>query len=583
MIRQPIVSILGHVDHGKTTIADKIRGTKVASREAGGITQHIGATEVPLTAIQALCGDLVKGKSFSIPGLLFIDTPGHHAFTTLRARGGALADLAVLVIDLIDGLKPQTVESIRILKQYKTPFVIAANKIDLVPGWRKQPGLPFAKAAAAQNEATLEALDQRLYEVVGKLADQNVPADRYDRIEDFTTTFAIVPTSGKHGEGIADLLLTLVGLAQRYLEGQLETEAGPAQGTVLEVKEEKGMGMTLDAIVYRGVLRQGDTIIVGTTGTPILTKVRSLLKPKPLDEIRDPQDRFDKVKEVSAAVGVKVAAAGLEEAVAGAPLRGVSGDPAEMIARVAEESSLRIETQPTGLIVKADALGSLEALAFECKAQEIPVMSARLGPVTRRDIIDVATVADPMHRVLLAFHVPLLPDANEALLEHKGVVDVLANDVIFRLLDEYGKWLEERKQEMEVEKRLELHYPAKILLLPDHTFRASKPAIVGVRILAGRIRTNEGLLKDDGRVLGRIESIRSGETSMKEATQGSEVAIAISNVTVGRQLNEGDVLYVDIPERHVMALRKVELSLDEKAALETICEIHRKEDPFWGM
>ena len=583
MIRQPIVSILGHVDHGKTTIQDKIRGTQVAAREAGGITQHIGATEVPLAAIRDICGDLMAGKEFKVPGLLFIDTPGHHAFATLRARGGALADLAVLVVDVNEGPKPQTVESIRILKQYRTPFVIAANKIDMVPGWRKQPGLSFAQAAAHQSEGTLAELDRRLYEIVGKLTEHGVNAERYDRVGDFTTTFAIVPTSGKHGEGIPDLLLVLIGLAQRYLESQLETAEGPAEGTVLEVKEEKGLGLTLDAIVYQGVLARGDQIVVGTTGEPIVTKVRSLLKPKPLDEIRDPQDRFDQAKRVTAAVGVKIVAAGLEEAVAGAPIRGVAGDLAAVKARVAEESAVHVETQDHGVLIKADAIGSLEGLAFECRDQEVPVGAARLGPVSRRDVIDAATTGDPLERVILAFNVRTLEDANEELQKREGEVDILANDVIFRLLDDYAKWKEATKERMAVASRLELKYPAKLLLLPDHTFRASKPAIVGVRVLAGRIRQGEGLLKDDGRAVGRIESIHSGEQSLKEATAGSEVAVAISGATAGRQIHEGDVLYVDIPESHVAALRKLELTSDEVEALDRVCEIKRKGDQFWGM
>jgi len=572
------------VDHGKTTISDRIRGgTDVAGHEAGGITQHIGATEVPLSAILERCGDLVAGKTFRVPGLLFIDTPGHHAFTTLRARGGALADLAVLVVDLIDGPKPQTAESIRILKQYKTPFVVAANKVDLVPGWRKQPGKPFHEALAAQSEATRALLDEKLYALAGKLYELGVPADRFDRVEDFTTTFAMVPTSGRHGEGIADLLLVLIGLAQRYLEGQLEVADGPAEGTVLEVKEEKGLGLTLDAIIFQGVLRKGDTIVVGTTGKPIVTRVKSVLKPRPLDEIRDPQDRFDPVKEVSAAAGVKVVAAGLEEAVAGGPILSVAGDPAAAIAKVAQESSVQVATQDTGVLIKADAIGSLEALAFECKAQEIPIAAARLGPVSRRDVIDAATAADTLHRVVLAFHVPMHVDANEELLARKGEVDVLSNDVVFRLLEDYGRWRDAARERIDAEKRLELNYPAKILLLPDHTFRMSKPAVVGVRVLAGRIRLREHLLKDDGRVVGQIESMRTDETPLKEAVAGSEVAVAISGATVGRQIAEGDVLYVDIPESHVTALRKLELTADEREALEQVCLIKRKEDRFWGM
>src|SRR3989441_1552879 len=318
-IRQPIVSVLGHVDHGKSSLLDEIRGTSVVAREAGGITQHIGATEVPMDTILAICGDLVKGKVFKIPGLLFIDTPGHVAFTTLRARGGALADLAVLVVDGNEGFRPQTIESINILKRYKTPFLVAANKIDMVPGWRKIEKAPFANAYAAQPESVREELDRRLYDVLGKSYEHGFTAERYDRIQDFSTTVAIVPTSAKHGVGIPELLLMVIGLAQRFLEADLQVPEGAAEGTILEVKEEKGLGATLDAIIYKGVLNRGDTIVLGSAGAPIVTKVKAVLRPKPLDEIRDPQDRFDSVDRVTAAAGVKIAASGLEGATAVGP------------------------------------------------------------------------------------------------------------------------------------------------------------------------------------------------------------------------------------------------------------------------
>src|SRR5438093_7998596 len=222
-IRQPIVAVLGHGNHAKSSLLDQIGGTSVVAREAGGITQHIGATEVPLDAILAICGDLVKGKSFKIPGLLFIDTPGHVAFTTLRARGGALADLAVLVVDVNEGFRPQTIESINILKRYKTPFPVAANQVDMVPGWRKHEGQPFVRSYRDQPESAREELDRRMYELVGRLFEHGFSADRYDRIEDFTTNLAVIPVSAKFGEGVPDLLLTLIGLAQRFLEEQLAT------------------------------------------------------------------------------------------------------------------------------------------------------------------------------------------------------------------------------------------------------------------------------------------------------------------------------------------------------------------------
>ncbi|OGS48909.1 MAG: translation initiation factor IF-2 [Euryarchaeota archaeon RBG_16_68_13] len=582
-IRQPIVSVLGHVDHGKTTVLDRIRGTGVAGREAGGITQHIGATEVPLAAILETCGDLVKGKSFKIPGLLFIDTPGHVAFSTLRARGGALADLAILVVDLNEGFRPQTIESIGILKRFKTPFLVAANKIDLVPGWRHHDGKAFIVSYPDQPPSAAEEFDRRLYGLVGKFYEHGFSADRYDKVTDFTTSLAIVPLSAKFGEGLPDLLLMLVGLSQRFLEADLVTEEGPAEATILEVKEEKGLGVTLDAIVYKGTLRRGDPIVFGTTGKPGTTKVKALLKPKPLDEIRDPQDRFDSVKEVSAAAGVKISASGLEGAVAGAPVRAARGRLQAVIEEVAKETAVHVETQDEGVLLKADAIGSLEGLAYECKQAGISVKSARIGPLSRRDIVDMATVRDPLHQAILAFNVELLPDAKTAILEHPDL-KVLQNDVIYRLIEDYGTWRDERKRQLEEAKRKAVSYPAKLLFLADYVFRVSKPAIFGVRVLAGRIRTGQAVMRDDGRPLGRVRSLRSGEESLAQANQGQEVAIAIDGITVGRQISGGDVLLVDLPEADARALRDDPgLTHDEREALDQICAIKRKEDPFWGM
>lgn len=583
MIRQPIVSVLGHVDHGKTTLLDKIRGTRVASREAGAITQHIGATEVPLDIILEVCGDLVGKRTFKVPGLLFIDTPGHHAFTTLRARGGALADLAILVVDINEGLRPQTVESLRILKQYKTPFVVAANKIDLIPGWRKHPVSAFATTYSAQPKAVQGDLDEKLYALVGDLFEHSFSADRYDKIEDFRKVIAIVPCSAKHAEGIPDLLLVLVGLAQRFLGKELKTEEGPAAGTILEVKEERGLGVTLDAILYSGVLRKGDAVVLGTPrGEPRMTRVRALLKPRPLDEIRDPENRFDQVDEIRAAAGIKIAAPNLEDVAAGAPLRAVGDDPEEAMRQVMEETKLEVELTEDGLIIKADALGSLEGLAFQMREEELGVRQASLGPIARRDVVDAATIQDPLKRVILAFNVGLLQEAQEELRKHPDL-KVVQGDVVYRLIEDYQEWRAVKAHELEETSRKEVVYPGKVLLLPEYVFRISKPAIVGVRILTGRTKVGQSFLRDDGRIIGRIKSIRSGEQSLREARAGDEVAIAIDGPTVGRQIKPGDLLYVDIPEGHVKSLEQTSLNHDEAEVLEEVKVIKRKEDPFWGM
>ena len=580
-IRQPVVSVLGHVDHGKTKLLDRIRGTSVQAREAGAITQHIGATEVPIEHIYKVCKQLIGNKKFDVPGLLFIDTPGHHSFTTLRARGGSLADIAVLVIDIREGLMPQTIESIRILRQYKTPFVIALNKVDTIQGWISEEGRPFILAEKVQQDHTLAAFNDKLYTVIAQLAEQGISADRYDRIDDFTKAVALVPISAKEGEGIPDLLLVLIGLAQRFLESQLEKGEGPGKGTILEIKEERGLGKTLDMILYSGTLKKGDTVAMGTRGAPVVTKVKAILKPKPLDEIRDPRDRFDSVKELHAAAGVKISCQNCEGVIAGAPIIVVKGPNDPAIKALQEETSIKIETQEKGITIKADAIGSLEALAYEAREHDIPLRKYGVGEITRRDIVEAA-YGDKKNCVILGFNVNMSKDAEAELANHDEM-KVMTNQIVYQLIDDYIEWVEDSKKKTDTDKRSEFSFPAKFKILPNCVFRASKPAIVGVRVLAGRIRPGENLLGSDGHDAGRIKSIHTGEDALKEAKQGEEVAVAIEGVTVGRQIDEEDILYVDLIESGYKQLQTLELNDDEKMAMEETVVIKRKDDPFWGM
>ncbi len=581
-LRQPIVSVLGHVDHGKTTILDWIRGTTVARKEAGGITQHIGATEVPLEAIKKLCGPLLKGKEFKVPGLLFIDTPGHEAFRTLRARGGALADLAVLVVDINEGIMPQTVESIEVLKMYRTPFVVAANKIDRIKGWKNCENQPFLVALNKQKENVVAALEEKIYQLVGSLYNHGFNAERFDRISDFTKTVAIVPTSGKLGIGIQELLLVLVGLAQKFLEERLwHEEEGPGRGTVLEVKEEKGMGTTIDLILYSGRLRKGDEIMIATPTGIKITKVRGIFKPKPLDEMRDPTDRFVPVEEVSAACGVKIVAPDLEGVISGSPVFVVSEDKEKLKEEISRELRPSVETSDEGITVKGDALGSIEALGYQLKKANIPIRKAEVGDVSKRDVVEAAAQNNPLYRVILAFNVKVYDDAREEA-ERSGV-EILTGNIIYKIVEDYQEWVERRKRELEEASREEIVYPGKIKILPEYIFRISKPAIVGVRVLAGRIRPGQRLMREDGRVIGVIKSIRTQDQSLKEAKMGEEVAIAIEGPTVGRQIKPNDVLYVDIPESHARKLFSMELSFEEREVLEEVARIKRKEKPTWGL
>jgi translation initiation factor 5B len=587
--RQPIVSVLGHVDHGKTSLLDHIRSlgsgrqASVMDREAGGITQHIGATEVPADLLNELCSPLMGGKSFDSPGLLFIDTPGHHSFSTLRTRGGSLADVAILMVDIHDGCMPQTIESIRILKNSKTPFVIAANKVDRIHGWQSVRDRPMALAIRNQTKDTIGYFDQRYWDLVGSFAEHGFNIERYDRIKDFTKEIALVPISAREGEGIQDLLAVVIGMAERYLSDKLKDVDGAGEGTVLEMKEERGLGKTLDVILYRGSIRKGDEIVLVTQEGGISTRVRGMFSPRGMSEMRDAGDRWDDSDIAHAASGLKVSAPDIDGVLAGTTLRVVNTDEERLEALNAAntEANLSIELDEEGVTIKADTVGGLEALAKELKELDLPIRHATIGKVNRRDVRSAENAKDPLHRIIMAFATDILTDAQTEIDNSENGVKYISSDIIYRILEEREEWVEQRTKELEEESREVVVYPGRIKFLPDHTFRASKPAVIGVRVLAGRIHVGQYLLKEGSRI-GRIKSIRSGQDSMKEAMQGAEVAVAIDGVTVGRQLEENDIMLVDIPASHAKKLRKMDLSAAEEEVLEELIEIHRKDDHFWG-
>jgi translation initiation factor 5B len=569
-LRKPIVSVLGHVDHGKTTLLDQIRGSSLASREYGQITQHIGATEISSDTIYKTCKDIIGSKKFTVPGLLFIDTPGHQAFTTLRARGSALADLAILVIDIKEGIMPQTVECLKILKTYKTPFVIAANKIDLIYGWKAEENKPFIIALKDQRDTVVEELNQKIYRIAEQMYNNGFSAERYDRIDDFTKNVAIIPVSAKHKVGIAELLLVLVGLAQKFLESDLRTGDELGAATILEVKEEIGYGKTLDLILYQGILKRGDIIVFEGIYKPVVSKVKALLMPSP-----ENVSKLNIVNFVTAAAGVKVLAPDLDFVKPGGILKVATMKTLEKtVEDIKGAGNIKIELKDEGVVIKADAIGSLEAMAFELNLLEITIKKAELGEVSKRDVVDAQTSKEELYKVILAYNVKSKVEEKE--------IPIISGNILYQLIDDYKAWRERRAVELENDSRKSYIYPVKLLVLENNIFRVSKPAIVGVRVLGGELRAGINILKPDGRIIGTLKSIREKEKTLEKAIMGSEIAISIDDAVVGRNLKENDILYADLREEDAKFLKTQTLTYEEKEILEEVLKIKRKDKIFWG-
>ena len=579
-IRSPICTLVGHVDHGKTTLLDSIRGTTLAEREPGRITQHIGATEVPLSTIKKLCGKLIDSLKIdlTIPGLLFLDTPGHKAFVSLRKRGGNLADIAILVIDVLEGIKPQTLESIEILKNSKTPFVIALTKIDLISGF-KDNKLPLLQNIESQADNVKKELDAKLYTIVGELYERfQLNVERFDRVEDYTKKIAIIPVSSKLKIGLPELLMVLTGLTQKYLENKLKIDIkGPAKATILEVKDVPGLGIAIDVIIYDGTIKVDDTILIGSLENPIKTKVRSLLKLAPLSEIRDKKSKFLKVDEVTAAAGVKIAAPALDNVLSGMPLRVVGKDFKKAEREIKEEiEDVIIETEKDGIIVKADTLGSLEALDNILKERNIIIKKASLGNITKSDIAEASSSQIPLNRVILGFNVKSDEDSKD--------VKIIMNDVIYKILEDYDKWSEYENKRLKKEKLSKLRSLCKIQIMQGFIFRQNNPAVVGVEILLGKLKPNTPLMLN-GKDITSAKSLQLEGKNIEEAEKGKQIAVSLPGVTIGRQVKEGDILYSLVNESDYREFKKTKDFLDKDSIeiLKEIADMKRKENAVWGI
>jgi translation initiation factor 5B len=596
-LRQPIVVVLGHVDSGKTSLLDKIRGTAVQAREVGGITQHIGASFLPVETIKEITGPLyakLAKAEAPIPGLLFIDTPGHEVFANLRTRGGSAADIAIVVVDVNKGFEAQTIESIDILKKRKVPFVIALNKVDMVAGWRSFTRF-VSEDVKKQDVGVQTLLDEKIYSVLGTLSMLGYPSEAFWRVKDFTKEVAMVPVSARTGVGIPELLAVLVGLAQQYMAKRLERHIkGAARGIVLELNEETGLGPSANIILLDGMLHQGDSIVIGKRDGAVFTRIKALLLPKPLDEMRDPRDKFKQVKEVIAAAGLKITSPDLEGVLAGSPLyvynnqRKDKKEELERIKTLVEsevKNAIVSNTQTTGVILKCDTIGSLEAIVDLLKKANVAIRMADIGNITRRDVVEAAAVKenDRYLGVILGFNVKVLEDAQKGA-QDRGV-KIFNEQIIYNLVRSYTDWVTYQREHEELILFNELPPICKFQFLKGFIFRRSDPAIFGAEIQVGRLRQKVHAINEEGKKVGTVHQIQESGKAIEEATAGMQVAVSLKEPTIGRQINEGDVFYTDLNSRQAKQLLERfnhRLNDQEKEVLSMLVARKRKSDPTFG-
>jgi len=589
-LRQPIVVVLGHVDSGKTSLLDKLRGTAVQAREAGGITQEIGASFFPLETLKAISGPLLEkaGGELQIPGLLFIDTPGHEIFSNLRMRGGSAADIAIVVVDVLKGLENQTLESIDILKQRRVPYLVALNKIDMIKGWKKESKGALLQVLKEQPPEWNDELEERLYNVVGGLSRLSFQSDAYYRVKDFRQQVSIVPVSARYGIGVPELLAMLIGLAQQFLKGKLQMigEGHQARGIILEMQEEVGIGETANMILTEGRLRVGDSIALVRRDGTLRSKVKALFMPKALDEMRDPRDKFTSVSEVFAAAGVKLVSADLKGVVAGTSVASFTSESQFGALKGELEKELTnvvVRTENMGVIVKAGSVGGLEALLRMLEQRGIAVREGDIGDISKNDIVNAEIVGDhdPYLGAVLAFDSKVLADAKE----HAGETPIFTSKVIYEVIDNYVEWATKKKAEDERAAISGITPPCKLKALPGNFFRNNDPAVFGVEILAGKLRPKVRLMDARGNEVGNVEQIQDKGKALPQVKLGDKVAISVRGPTLGRTIKENDILYT-LPRSHEAKLLRSKfmgaLSEDDLRALNEIVELKSASDPMYG-
>ncbi len=573
-IRQPIVTVCGHVDHGKTSILDCLRDSCVQSREKGGITQKISFTLYSMNQLKLACPIIDKKRiHLNIPGFLLIDTPGHAAFTNLRKRGGSLADLAILVIDINEGIKPQTAEVIQILKLHKTPFIIALNKIDNISGWRKLDE-DLKKSIESQTQNVKQFFDEKYLSLIGSLQNHGFDADLFYNIQDFTKKIALIPCSARTREGIPELIMMLCGLSQKYLSNKLKLGKEP-RGVLLEIKKEKSTNY-IEAILYDGELKKSDEIAIASFDTekePLITKIRILEEIEPLCA------RFRPKEEVTASTGIRMQLVEKEEVLPGMPFEIFKNNIKELKESFKKEISESIKTSRQGIIAKADSLGSLEALLTMLKQENVSVVKAGIGNINKADIISAKANLEinEVDAVIAGFNVKIDEEANELLKEQGAKIKILTDDVVYKLIENLVDFRTEKRKEIEKKRLMGLTTICKLKILHQYVFRNTKPAIFGVRVEAGKLISGLSLINPKGEKSGRIKNIQSENKSVEEAKEGMEVAVSLPGINYERQIKEEESLYSDISESQFRNFKKNKdlLSQNEMKILQEISKIKK--------
>lgn len=517
--RKPIISVLGHVDHGKTELLDTIN--KKHTNEHGNITQKVNVTDMPRDTIERY---IDNKENIKIPGLIWVDTPGHGSFTHSRKKGSQFADLAVLVIDITSGLQPQTEEALNILKESQTPFIVALNKIDKLPRWNG--------SLCDINDKFESELKNSAYEIAGSLHNFGFDANLHTEVSDFSKTISLVPISALKDEGIGNLCEIIVGLSQEYLNTQISNNNKEINANILDIREEKGYGKIVDIILYSGEISVGDVVFINNHKGNFKTTVNKILK-------NNNGDINEKNKLSSADIGSVLLDSNSELTSSST----ITSEPSEI------DVSRQIDsiTNECGIVVSTNSVDSLIPIIEEFQKNDYKVNSGSIGKITKYDVIEASTMNDEHNKCVVGFNVK--PTNNALNFAQTEDVKLIYDSVIHNIVDEYNKYYKriQNKNSISIENEI---LPCEIEILPDLIFNKGEPAIFGVKIARGVLKKNSEIRnKSDNRVVGKVKNIKHQNNDVDTVESGKKCSIEIEGCKFGRDISEDQELLVIPPEK----------------------------------
>jgi translation initiation factor aIF-2/yIF-2 len=509
-----------------------------------------------------------KNFELEVPGIMVIDTPGHESFNNLRKRGSSLCDLAILVIDIMHGLEPQTVESLELLKKRKCPFVIALNKVDVCYQWNSKTYTPIREALDRQEQFVRDEFRQRYDKVMLQLNERGLNVALYWENDDYRRNISIVPTSALTGEGVPDLLYMLINLSQNLMASKLEVEE-ELQCTVIEVKTIEGLGTTIDVILVNGTLREGDQIVLAGMGGPIVTTIRALLTPQPMKEMRVKSEYVHHAM-INQSMGIKICAPGLEEAVAGTELQvvGPDDDIEELKDNVDDDFDSilnNFEKQGEGVYVKASTLGSLEALLDFLQSMKIPVFDVGIGEVFKKDVKKAMVMKEkkhPEYACILCFDVKVNAEAKQQ--ATTDGVQIFTADIIYHLFDKFTQYMDKINADKKQERREEAVFPCVLEIDRNHVFMKKDPILFACTVVGGQLRKGTPICipEKDNLEIGRVAGIEKDKKPVEKARKGDVVCVKIeqntgqNHIAYGRHFDATNRLYSKVTRSSIDTLKE---------------------------